>query len=96
VGGWWNRQFDPEVDLVGVDRAPAAGTVAFVGSVKWLSSPFDGHDLTDLVRSAPQVPGFRPGGTGLVVVSRSGLSPEANSDEVGLVWGPEQVVGAWQ
>jgi AAA+ ATPase superfamily predicted ATPase len=93
VGGWWNRQFDPEVDLVGVDRAPAARAIGFVGSVKWLSSPFDGHDLTDLVRSADQVPGFRPGGTGLVVVSRSGVTAEADVD---LVWGPEQLVSAWQ
>jgi hypothetical protein len=24
VGGWWNRAFDPEIDLIGADRAPVA------------------------------------------------------------------------
>ena len=31
VGGWWNRRFDTEVDLVGADRAPVAGRLWFVG-----------------------------------------------------------------
>ncbi|MFE2943507.1 DUF234 domain-containing protein [Streptomyces sp. NPDC059255] len=39
VGSWWNRQFSPEVDLVGADRAPVAGTLYFAGSVKWLTGP---------------------------------------------------------
>lgn len=92
VGGWWNRQFDPEVDLVGADRAPVAGHISFVGSVKWLSSAFDRHDLAALVRSAPQVPGVAPGATGLVVAARSGIAPDVDVD---LLWGPEQVIGAW-
>ncbi|MFE9421521.1 ATP-binding protein [Kitasatospora sp. NPDC006697] len=95
VGGWWNRQFDPELDLVGADRAPAARQVSFVGSVKWLLSPFDGHDFAALARSAPQVPGFTAGTTGLVVASLSGVAPEVDPAGVGLVWGPRQVVGAW-
>jgi len=32
VGGWWNRQFNPEIDLVGGDRAPGASRVHFCGS----------------------------------------------------------------
>jgi hypothetical protein len=24
VGGWWNRQFNPEIDLVGADQAAPA------------------------------------------------------------------------
>ncbi|MFJ5230013.1 ATP-binding protein [Kitasatospora sp. NPDC088391] len=97
VGGWWNRQFDPEVDLVGADRAPVARRIAFVGSTKWLHSPFDGHDLAALLRAAPQVPGFAPdGGTGLVVASLSGIAPGTDPRAIDLVWGPEQVIGAWQ
>jgi len=96
VGGWWNRRFDPEVDLVGTDRAPVAQRVAFVGSVKWLAGPFDHHDLAGLTRAAPLVPGFTPGGTGLVVASLSGTSPDLGRDAVDLVWGPEQVVSAWR
>lgn len=96
VGGWWNRQFDPEVDLVGADRAPVARHVIFAGSVKWLASPFDQHDLADLARSAPQVPGFAPGRTGLAVVSLSGLGRGMSAGDADLVWGPGQLVGAWR
>jgi uncharacterized protein len=95
VGGWWNRQFNPEVDLVGADRGPVARQISFVGSVKWLSSPFDRHDLANLTSAAPQVPGFSLGGTGLVV-SRSGITPDASAKMIGLLWGPDQVISAWQ
>jgi hypothetical protein len=95
VGGWWNRQFNPEVDLVGADRSPVAGRVTFVGSIKWLDSPFDAHDLSDLHVSAAQVPGFVAGRTGLVTVSRSGTAFELNSAGVGLHWSPDDVLGAW-
>jgi hypothetical protein len=95
VGGWWNRQFDPELDLVGADRAPVAQQILFVGSVKWLSSPFDHRDLADLIRCAPQVPGFDADGTGLVVASRSGASDDVRT-AVQLVWSPGDVVGAWR
>ncbi|MFD8967204.1 ATP-binding protein [Streptomyces sp. NPDC059568] len=95
VGGWWNRQFSPEIDLVGADRAPVAGTLFFAGSVKWLTSPFDQHDLTALEQGAAQLPGFVPGSTGLVVASRVGMTTGVASDRVGLVWGPRDVVGAW-
>jgi hypothetical protein len=37
VGGWWNRQFDPEIDLVGADRRPVAQTIYFV----WLGQVAD-------------------------------------------------------
>lgn len=95
VGGWWNRQFDPELDLVGADRAPVARRVDFVGSVKWLNTAFDGHDLGALRRTATAVPGFDPGRSGLVVVSRDGLA-DLPSGSVDLVWGPDEVVGAWR
>lgn len=94
VGGWWNRQFDPEVDLVGADHAPVARKIFFVGSTKWLSSPFDRHDLANLARSAPQVPGFAFGETGLVVATMSGLELD-DAGAVDLAWGPDQLVGAW-
>jgi AAA+ ATPase superfamily predicted ATPase len=95
VGGWWNRQFSPEIDLIGADRAPVASTLSFAGSVKWLASPFDQHDLTALRTSAPQVPGFIPGTTGLAVVSLSGTTEPLTGDGVQLVWGPRDVLRAW-
>ncbi len=95
VGGWWNRQFNPEVDLVGADRSPVAGQIFFTGSVKWLGTPFDRHDLAELARGASAVPGFRPSETGLAAVSLSGMAADIEPGEVQLVWGPTDVVGAW-
>jgi uncharacterized protein len=95
VGGWWNRQFDPEVDLVGADRSPVAGRIYFAGSIKWLGTPFDRHDLADLARGAAAVPGYDYLATGLVVVSLAGRSPALGSSEAQFWWGPEDVVNAW-
>ncbi|GLZ00686.1 ATP-binding protein [Actinoplanes sp. NBRC 103695] len=94
VGGWWNRQFNPEIDLVGADRAPIATRIHFCGSLKWLGTPFDSRDLFQLQEGARQVPGFDASQTPLIAVSRSGtaLPPGA----VDVVWGPGDVVAAWQ
>ncbi|MEU4236051.1 ATP-binding protein [Actinoplanes sp. NPDC026619] len=94
VGGWWNRQFNPEIDLVGADRAPVASQIYFCGSLKWLGTPFGAHDLHKLQNGARQVPGFDASSTGLLVVSRSGANLPA--DAVDVVWGPGDVVAAWQ
>ncbi|MGW3117876.1 AAA family ATPase [Streptomyces sp. NPDC001107] len=96
VGGWWNRRFAPEIDLVGADRAPVAGTVFFAGSVKWLASPFDQRDLAALVEGAAEIPGFSSNVANLAVVSLSGTTAAVVSEGVGLVWGPQDVVSAWQ
>jgi len=93
VGGWWNRQLAPQVDLVGADRGPVARRIYLVGSIKWLGTPFDNHDFAALSSDANQVPGFTPGVTDVVVVSRSGST--VTSRDVGLVWGPDEVVSAW-
>jgi hypothetical protein len=93
VGGWWNRQANPEIDLVGADRAPIASRIAFAGSVKWQDGPFDRRHLDDLRRDAPMIPGFEPGTSGLVVVSRSGADLPAGAAD--LIWGPGDVVRAW-
>ncbi|WP_214107585.1 ATP-binding protein [Acrocarpospora catenulata] len=96
VGSWWNRQFDPEVDLIGADRAPIANRIHFTGSIKWLNTPFDPHDLATSHRSAAKVPGFEPGITGLVAATLNGLHPDINPKHVDLVWTPADVVAAWQ
>jgi hypothetical protein len=96
VGGWWNRQFDPEVDLVGADRAPVAGSVRFAGSVKWLGTPFDSHDLAPPARGTARVPGFPPGSRRLVAVTLSGTAPALASDALAVVWTPDYVVAAWR
>lgn len=92
VGGWWPRNFNPEIDLVGADRAPRARRVHYTGSVKWLGTPFDRRDLAKLTADAAQVPGAAPGETGLAVVSLSGIAPGVHAD---LMWGPDDLLEAW-
>jgi hypothetical protein len=94
VGGWWNRAFDPEIDLVGADRAPVARRLCYVGSVKWLEQPFGGTDLAELRRAAPRVPGLDPGQTALIGVSRAGFTDSAATG-LDLRWRPEDVIGAF-
>jgi len=96
VGGWWNRAFDTEVDLVALGRAPVARHVRLVGSIKWLAGPFDRHDMADLAGAAPQIPGFDPDTTTLAVVSLSGLAPEVPAATIALNWGPEDLIAAWR
>ena len=90
VGSWWNRQVDPQVDLVGADRYPVASRIYFAGSVKWLGTPFDRHDLAALTRSASAVPGFAAGAAGLAVVSLSGMELGQDSSAVQLSWAPDE------
>lgn len=93
VGSWWNRQANPEIDLVGADREPVATRIVFAGSIKWQDGPFDNHHLNELRRAAPMIPGFSPGTSSLVVVSRSGV--RISDDSVDLIWGPDEIVRAW-
>ncbi|GAA4993122.1 ATP-binding protein [Yinghuangia aomiensis] len=95
VGGWWNRQFDPEVDLVAADRAPVARHIRMAGSVKWLASPFNRHDLDTLATAARHIPGHTDQ-TGLAVVSLSGLGPDLDTGGITLHWGPDDIVRAWE
>ncbi|MFC8512394.1 ATP-binding protein [Streptomyces sp. NPDC057257] len=93
IGGWWNRQNNPEIDLIGADRDPVAGTVHFAGSIKWLESqPFGRREYDTLVRDVLTVPGTDPD-TPLVAVSRAGVT-----DDLPLAahWGPEDLVDAWR
>jgi uncharacterized protein len=94
VGGWWNRAFQPEIDLIGADRGPVARTIHYAGSVKWLGRPFESADLAALRAGAAEVPGFEPGRTALVVVSRSGVADVA-ARQVTLCWGPSDVLAAF-
>ncbi|WP_039796994.1 ATP-binding protein [Nocardia araoensis] len=93
VGGWWNRQNNPEIDLIGADREPVAKAIHFIGSIKWLEDrPFDRHDYDSLARSALAVPGTGQD-TRLVAVSRSGI---AESLPLAMHWGPADLVRAWE
>jgi uncharacterized protein len=94
VGGWWNRAFDPEIDLIGADRAPVARKLWYAGSVKWLDHPFGIRELAALQRAAPQVPGFDPVETALISVSRTGFTDSAAAS-LALCWLPEDIISAF-
>lgn len=96
VGGWWNRRFNPEIDLIGADRSPVATRIHFTGSIKWLGTPFDHHDLAAHQTAAAHVPGHTPGQTGTVIVSLSGIGPGFRRDAVDVLWGPHEVVETWR
>jgi len=92
VGGWWNRQNNPEIDLVGADRAGTASRILFVGSIKWYGqAPFDRHDYSALARDAPDVPGFDHD-TQLLAVSREQPAEGAP----GRLVTPDELITAWQ
>lgn len=93
IGAWWNRQNNPEVDLIGADRVPVAHHVRFVGSIKWLDDqPFDHRDHADLARTLMAVPGTTPD-TPLIAVSRNGAVPHL---PLAAVWTPEDLLSAWR
>jgi hypothetical protein len=96
VGGWWNRRFDPEIDLVGADRGPVAGRIDFVGSVKWICAPVDRGTVATARAALTKVPGADPQRTGVVMASLNGPGPDVSRDAVDLWWGPDEMVGAWR
>jgi hypothetical protein len=90
--GWWNRQNNPEIDLVGADRDPVAGRVHFVGSIKWLENqPFGTREYDTLVRDMLAVPGTGRD-TPTVAVSRCGV---ADGLPLTAHWTPGDLVRAW-
>ncbi|MFG1792647.1 ATP-binding protein [Nocardia sp. NPDC049149] len=92
IGGWWNRQNNPEIDLVGTDREPVATAIQFIGSIKWQDDrSFDRHDYDALTRTILSVPGTDIH-TPLIAVSRCGVEPGL---PLATHWGPEDLVNAW-
>ncbi len=80
VGGYWTRDNQLEVDLIGADRdRPPVKSVSFVGSIKWRATrPLDGHDVADLERAASRIAGVSSSTT-IVGVSRAGFAGIARS-----------------
>jgi uncharacterized protein len=91
VGAYWTRVNDPEIDLVGADRAPVAKRITFLGSIKWRESrPFDDHDLATLTVQRSRMPGA-DSATPLLAVTRGG----ATTGGVRAV-GAEDLLAAWR
>ncbi|TQF03619.1 ATP-binding protein [Kitasatospora acidiphila] len=90
VGGYWTRSNDVEIDLVGADRAPIAGRITAVGSIKWQERrPFDAHDLAELTVHRSRLPGA-DADVPLLAVARSGCTASGVRHV-----GPEELLTAW-
>lgn len=91
VGGWWNRNNSIEVDLVGADHPENPRRVAFLGSIKWReNAPFTDADRNRLAADLARIPGTHER-TGLVAVSRSGVSASG----LDASFGPDDLVSAY-
>jgi uncharacterized protein len=91
VGGYWTRTNDPEIDLVGADRAPIAHRISFAGSIKWRDHhAFDSHDLADLIVHRSKLPGADES-TPLLAVARAGTAVDGL-----MALSPEDLLAAWQ
>ena len=91
VGGYWTRTNDPEIDIVIADRQPVAKAILGVGSIKWLErTPFDRHDLAQLIVHRSQLPGATDD-TPLIVVARSGCDVDGVT-----AFGPDELLNAWR
>lgn len=90
VGGYWTRNNDVEIDIVGADRAPIARELLFLGSIKWLEqATFDAHDLAALHRHRAAL---TDDPLPLVAVSRAGVSCRG----LDAAYAPEDLLAAWQ
>ena len=91
VGGYWTRNNDPEIDLVGADREPVARQLSFVGSIKWRDHhPFDERDLAELIAHRSRMPGADES-TPLLAVARSAVAVKSP-----IALGPDDLLAAWR
>lgn len=91
VGGWWNRQNNPEVDLVGANRDGVPSRILFAGSIKWHeSTAFDLRDHNALVRDMAAIPGVSEH-TVPIAVSRA-----PTTDVPIRTLTPDDLIDAWR
>jgi uncharacterized protein len=93
VGGWWNRQNNPEIDIVGMSPDSRSAGISFAGSIMWHAAKgFGRREYADLVRDVRSVPGAS-GQTPLLAVTRTGTV----ADDVPVrCLGPEDLLNAWR
>lgn len=91
VGGFWTRTNNPEIDVVGADRAPVAKKIAFTGTIKWRDdAPIEQADIAQLIAATAKVPGADES-TPHIAVSRSGGIVTGAA----AVLGPDDLIEAW-
>jgi hypothetical protein len=75
VGGFWTKDNQVEIDLVGANRHDPGVElqVAFIGTIKWRAhKPLDGHDMSALESATARMAGANPS-TPVAAVSRQGF-----------------------
>lgn len=88
VGGWWNRENNPEIDVV-AGKLPKR--VDVMGTVKWRNrKPVSAAELRELADARSVVP--NAGSAKLLTVSIAGLAKGVQSD---LHLGPDELITAW-
>jgi hypothetical protein len=91
VGGWWNRQHNPEIDIVAKSDTRDAA-LSFAGSIEWREKRgFGRREYADLLRDLRSVAGANEQ-TPLLAVTRTGTADDAVPIRC---LGPEDVLGAW-
>lgn len=91
IGGYWTRTNDPEIDIVGADRAPVAKKITVVGSIKWQEKhEFDARDLARLTIHRAQLPGADDT-TPMLAVARAGGTAKGI-----IILGPDDLIEAWR
>jgi AAA+ ATPase superfamily predicted ATPase len=90
VGGWWNRNNNPEVDIVAARNAKGRD-IAGVGTVKWReNAPITRNDVATLHKARTIVPGAAD--ALLLGVCPAGAHPDAGLD---LELSARQLLTAW-
>lgn len=92
VGGFWSRNHDVEVDLVGVDAGDPVASIEFVGSIKWRTQARFGQDDAVALRAAASTVPGAGASTPTVAVSRTGIDGRVDVD---VAMTPEDLLGAW-
>ena len=91
VGGWWPRNNQPEIDLIGADRYPAK-RIAFAGSIKWRAKgTITSKEVDVLAEGAIAVPGVTSA-TPLVAVCPGG---RATDRRIQHTWTASDLLDAW-
>jgi AAA+ ATPase superfamily predicted ATPase len=91
VGAWWNRQHNPQIDIVAKNDERHTG-IAFAGSVKWHETrPFGLREYNDLIRGVHSVPGVSDQTT-LLAVTRT--AEVADGVPIRCL-GPTDLLTAW-
>jgi AAA+ ATPase superfamily predicted ATPase len=90
VGGWWNRNNNPEVDIIAA-RDAMGRSIAAVGTVKWReNTPITRNDVAALYNTRTVVPGAAD--ALLLGVCPAGAHPDAGLD---LELSARQLMTAW-